>query len=270
MKEKIKVTTQFLKEKGIQKVELGILLGTGLEKLSEDIKIAMEIPYSEIPHFPISTQAYQKGHLIYGELEGKNVLIFQGRFHLYEGYEFFEITYWVRVFSALGGKKLLISNAAGAVNLSFNKGELMLITDHINLQGGSPLALKGMNLLGERFVDLSEPYCKNLQKRALSIANNRQIQIHQGVYAAVVGPQLETAAEYRYLKIIGADAVGMSTVPEVIVANQLKIKVIAFSVLTDICDPDKLQPIDITDIMDMAKKGEGGLIKIIKGLVRDF
>ena len=270
MKEKIKVTTQFLKEKGIQKVEFGILLGTGLEKLSDDIKIAKEIPYSEIPHFPISTQAYQKGRLIYGGLEGKNVLIFQGRFHLYEGYEFFEITYWVRVFSALGGKKLLISNAAGAVNLSFNKGELMLISDHINLQGGSPLALKGMNLLGERFVDLSEPYCKNLRKRALSIANKQQIQIHQGVYAAVVGSQLETAAEYRYLKIIGADAVGMSTVPEVIVANQLKIKVIAFSVLTDICDPDKLQPINITDIMAMAKKGEEGLIKIVKGLVREF
>ena len=143
---------------------------------------------------------------------------------------------------------------AGAVNLKFNKGELILITDHINLQGGSPLALKGINLLEERFVDLSEPYCKNLQKKALSITNNQQNQIHQGVYSAVVGPQLETAAEYRYLKIIEADAVGMSTALEVIVAKKLKISVIAFSVLTDICDPDELQPIDITDIMAMAKK----------------
>jgi len=163
---------------------------------------------------------------------------------------------------------LILSNAAGAVNLDFNKGELMLLTDHINLQGGSPLALKGMETLGERFVDLSEPYAKKLRDQAVEIAQKQQIQLHQGVYAAVVGPQLETAAEYRYLKIIGADAVGMSTVPEVIVAKQLGLEVLAFSVLTDVCDPDALEAIDIPDILAMAKKGEQDLIKIVKAVVK--
>lgn len=268
MKEKIEASTRFLKEKGIDQVSLGIVLGTGLDGLTADLKVEFEIPYTEIPHFPASTQSYQKGRLLYGELEGQTVLAFQGRSHLYEGYDFFEITFGIRVFAGLGGKQLILSNAAGAVNLNFNKGELMLLTDHINLQGGSPLALKGMETLGERFVDLSEPYAKKLRKRALSIAQEKEVQLHQGVYAAVVGPQLETAAEYRYLKIIGADAVGMSTVPEVIVAKQLGLEVVAFSVLTDVCDPDDLQPIDIPDILAMAKKGEHDLIKIVKDLVR--
>jgi len=171
------------------------------------------------------------------------------------------------VFAALGGKRLIISNAAGAINLNFNKGEVMLLTDHLNLQGGSPLALKGMETLGELFVDLSQPYSKSLRSRALKLAKKHNLKLHQGVYAAVVGPQLETAAEYRYLKIIGADAVGMSTVPEVIVGKQLGLEIIAFSVLTDRCDPEDLHPIDIPDILAMAKKGEQQLIKIVKGLV---
>jgi purine-nucleoside phosphorylase len=267
MKEKIKESVRFLNELGIKKAELGIVLGTGLDGLIEDIEIILEADYNEIPHFPTSSQSYQKGKLIYGKLEGQTILAFQGRFHLYEGYDFFEITYWVRVFAALGGIQLLISNAAGAVNLDFNKGELMLITDHLNLQGGSPLALKGMEKLGERFVDMSAPYSETLQQKAKKIAQMEGIKLHSGVYAAVVGPQLETAAEYRYLKIIGADAVGMSTVPEVIVARQLSIEVVAFSVLTDVCDPQNLKPIDIPDILAMAKKGEHHLIKIVKGLV---
>ena len=269
MKEKIESSAAFLKTKGIDQIELGVVLGTGLDGLASDIELLQEIPYYDIPHFPTSTQTYQKGRLLYGSLEGKKVLAFQGRFHLYEGYDFFEITFWVRVFAALGGKRVIISNAAGAVNLDFNKGELMLLTDHLNLQGGSPLALKGMETLGERFVDLSQPYSKTLRAKALEIARANKIQLHQGVYAAVVGPQLETAAEYRYLKIIGADAVGMSTVPEVIVAKQLGLEVLAFSVLTDVCDPDDLQPIDIPDILAMAKKGEQDLIKIVKDLVSE-
>lgn len=267
MKEKIESSAAFLKTKGIDQIELGVVLGTGLDGLASDIELLQKIPYHDIPHFPTSTQTYQKGRLLYGTLNGITLLAFQGRFHLYEGYDFFEITFWVRVFAALGGKRLIISNAAGAVNLNFNKGELMLLTDHLNLQGGSPLALKGMEALGERFVDLSQPYSKTLRAKALEIARANKIQLHQGVYAAVVGPQLETAAEYRYLKIIGADAVGMSTVPEVIVAKQLGIEVIAFSVLTDVCDPENLQAINIPDIMAMAKKGEQDLIKIVKGLL---
>lgn len=269
MKEKIESSAAFLKTKGIDQIELGVVLGTGLDGLASDVELLQEIPYHDIPHFPTSTQTYQKGRLLYGTLNGITLLAFQGRFHLYEGYDFFEITFWVRVFAALGGKRLIISNAAGAVNLNFDKGELMLLTDHLNLQGGSPLALKGMETLGERFVDLSQPYSKILRAKALEIARANKIQLHQGVYAAVVGPQLETAAEYRYLKIIGADAVGMSTVPEVIVAKQLGIEVIAFSVLTDVCDPENLQTINIPDIMAMAKKGEQDLIKIVKGLLSE-
>jgi purine-nucleoside phosphorylase len=269
MKEKIENSAAFLKTKGIDQIELGVVLGTGLDGLASDIELLQEIPYHDIPHFPTSTQTYQKGRLLYGTLNGISLLAFQGRFHLYEGYDFFEITFWVRVFAALGGKRLIISNAAGAVNLNFDKGQLMLLTDHLNLQGGSPLALKGLETLGERFVDLSQPYSKTLRAKALEIARANKIQLHQGVYAAVVGPQLETAAEYRYLKIIGADAVGMSTVPEVIVAKQLGIEVIAFSVLTDVCDPENLQAINIPDIMAMAKKGEQDLIKIVKGLLSE-
>ena len=269
MKEKIESSAAFLKTKGIDQIELGVVLGTGLDGLASDVELLQEIPYHDIPHFPTSTQTYQKVRLLYGTLNGITLLAFQGRFHLYEGYDFFEITFWVRVFAALGGKRLIISNAAGAVNLNFDKGELMLLTDHLNLQGGSPLALKGMETLGERFVDLSQPYSKTLRAKALEIARANKIQLHQGVYAAVVGPQLETAAEYRYLKIIGADAVGMSTVPEVIVAKQLGIEVIAFSVLTDVCDPENLQAINIPDIMAMAKKGEQDLIKIVKGLLSE-
>jgi len=269
MKEKIESSAAFLKTKGIDQIELGVVLGTGLDRLASDIELFQEISYHDIPHFPTSTQTYQKGRLLYGTLNGISLLAFQGRFHLYEGYDFFEITFWVRVFAALGGKRLIISNAAGAVNLNFDKGQLMLLTDHLNLQGGSPLALKGMETLGERFVDLSQPYSKTLRAKALEIARANKIQLHQGVYAAVVGPQLETAAEYRYLKIIGADAVGMSTVPEVIVAKQLGIEVIAFSILTDVCDPENLQAINIPDIMAMAKKGEQDLIKIVKGLLSE-
>ena len=269
MKEKIESSAAFLKTKGIDQIELGVVLGTGLDGLASDIELLQEIPYHDIPHFPTSTQTYQKGRLLYGTLNDISLLAFQGRFHLYEGYDFFEITFWVRVFAALGGKRLIISNAAGAVNLNFDKGQLMLLTDHLNLQGGSPLALKGLETLGERFVDLSQPYSKTLRAKALEIARANKIQLHQGVYAAVVGPQLETAAEYRYLKIIGADAVGMSTVPEVIVAKQLGIEVIAFSILTDVCDPENLQAINIPDIMAMAKKGEQDLIKIVKGLLSE-
>jgi purine-nucleoside phosphorylase len=267
MKEKIENSARFLRNKGIDAVEWAVVLGTGLDGLANEIEILQEIPYPDIPYFPSANQTYQKGRLLYGKLEGKTLLAFQGRFHLYEGYDFFEITYWVRVFAALGGKRLIISNAAGAINLNFDKGEVMLLTDHLNLQGGSPLALKGMETLGELFVDLSQPYSKPLRSRALKLAKTHNLKLHQGVYAAVVDPQLETAAEYRYLKIIGADAVGMSTVPEVIVGKQLGLEIIAFSVLTDRCDPEDLHPIDIPDILAMAKKGEQQLIKIVKGLV---
>ena len=264
---KINESLAFLKAKGIDDNAIGIVLGTGLGDLVDHLKIEIEIPYSEIPHFPQSSMEFQKARLLYGSIEGKKALVFEGRFHAYEGFNYFEITYPIRLMHALAVQQLVISNAAGAINLNFKKGEVMLIEDHINLQGGSPLAEKGIDQLGERFVDMSAPYAPKLIERTKKIALANDISLHTGVYAAVMGPQLETRAEYRYLKIIGADAVGMSTVPEVIIANQLKMECIAFSVLTDECDPDNLKPIDIPDIMAAAKKAEQSLIILVKELI---
>jgi purine-nucleoside phosphorylase len=192
----------------------------------------------------------------------------QGRFHFYEGYTLQDVTFPVRIMKALGIHTLLVSNAAGAINLNFKKGELMLIEDHINLQGSSPLAFKGVEELGERFTDMSEPYSKTLNATFKIIAEENNINLHKGVYASVVGPQLETKAEYKMLKIIGADAVGMSTVPEIIVANHLKIKAAAVSVLTDECDPSNLKPVDINEIIAMAAKAEPEMILLFKKLIK--
>ncbi|MGB2475355.1 MAG: purine-nucleoside phosphorylase [Flavobacteriaceae bacterium] len=266
-KDFLEQSQQFLKAKGIKDCTIGIVLGTGLDGLSNEIVIERDVPYEEIPHFPKSTMPYHKARLLYGSLNGQKVMVFEGRFHAYEGLNFFEITYSIRLMHAMGVKTVIISNAAGALNLEYHKGEVMLITDHINLQGGSPLAEKGSVALGERFVDMSAPYSPILNERIREIASKKKLTLHQGVYVAVVGPQLETKAEYRYLKIIGADAVGMSTVPEVIVANQLKMDCIAFSALTDVCDPDNLSPIDIEDIMASAKKAEQTLMVLVKELI---
>ena len=260
-------STAYLLKNGIETGAIGIILGTGLGDLINHIKIKKTIDYKRIPHFPESTLDFHKARLIFGTLEDRKVIVFEGRFHAYEGLDYFQITYPVRIMHALKVESLIVSNAAGAINLSYQKGEVMLINDHINLQGGSPLAEKNIAQLGERFVDMIEPYDTSLIERTTSIAKTKKINLHQGVYAAVLGPQLETKAEYRYLKLIGADAVGMSTVPEVIVANQLKIKCIAFSVLTDRCDPDNLEPINIEDIMASAKKAEQSLIILVKALI---
>ena len=194
----------------------------------------------------------------------------QGRFHLYEGYSTYDVTFPIRVMHQLGIKKLLVSNAAGAINKKFKKGELMLIDDHINLQGGSPLAYKGIEAMGNRFVDMSEPYDAQMNRKLIAIATSKHINLQKGVYASVMGPQLETRAEYRYLQIIGADAVGMSTVPEIIVANHLKVPVAAVSVLTDECDPDHLQPVDIDDIIEIAGKAEPDMILLFKELIKEL
>ncbi len=268
MKQQIEETTSFLKNKGFNTPEIGIILGTGLGQLINEIEIIEEVNYNEIPNFPTATVEFHKGKLIYGKLEGKNVVVMQGRFHLYEGYSLQEITYPVRIMHQLGIKTLLVSNASGAINLKFKKGELMLIDDHINLQGGSPLAFKGVEELGSRFTDMSAPYNPVINTKLETIAQNQGIQLHKGVYASVVGPQLETRAEYRYLSIIGADAVGMSTVPEVIVANHLELPVAAVSVLTDECDPDNLAPVDIQEIIAMAAKAEPNMIKLFKELIK--
>lgn len=267
---KIEVLQNYINSKKLPQAPLGIILGTGLESLVEQMDIEHEIPYESLPHFPVPTVAFHTGKLLFGYWQGHPLWVCQGRFHLYEGHTLFDITLPVRTLALLGVKTLWISNAAGAINPNFKKGELMLIKDHINLQGGSPLAYQGIDKLGPRFVDMSTPYDRTLQSRFISQAKNNKITLHQGVYAAVVGPQLETAAEYRYLKIIGTDAVGMSTVPEVIVARQLDLNVAAFSVLTDECNPEDLHPIDIPDIMAQAKKGETQLLSLLAGYLNQY
>ena len=266
----IEETVDYLKDKGFDSPEIGIILGTGLGQLINDVEIIKEVSYNHIPNFPTATVEFHKGKLIYGTLAGKNVIVMQGRFHLYEGYSLQDVTYPVRVMEKLGIHTLLVSNASGAINLNFKKGELMLIEDHINLQGSSPLAFKGVELLGERFTDMSAPYDADINSKFKSIAENNNIKLHEGVYVSVVGPQLETRAEYRMLKIMGADAVGMSTVPEIIVANHLKLKVAAVSVLTDECDPDNLAPVDIGEIIAMAGKAEPDMVILFKELIKSL
>ena len=266
----IKKTTEYLQEKGFENPEIGIILGTGLGQLLDEIEVLIEVSYNHIPNFPTATVEFHKGKLIYGILEGKKVIVMQGRFHLYEGYTLQDVTYPVRIMEKLGIKTLLVSNASGAINLDYKKGELMLIDDHINLQGSSPLAFKGVSKLGDRFADMSEPYNKEINNKLKAIAKKNSITLHEGVYASVVGPQLETRAEYRMLKIIGADAVGMSTVPEIIVANHLNLKATAVSVLTDECDPNNLKPVDIAEIIEMANKAEPDMITLFKELIREL
>ncbi len=260
----------FLNKRGIAGSEIGIVLGTGLGKLVDSIDVIEEVSYEEIPHFPIATVEFHSGKLIYGEIEGKRVVAMNGRFHYYEGYNMREITFPIRVMKALGVQNLLLSNAAGCMDLSWNKGDLMLIDDHINLLPDNPLFGKNTEELGPRFPDMSRPYAPHLNNLMKSIAAEQQITLHEGVYVAVGGPNLETRAEYRFLRNAGADAVGMSTVPEVIVANHMKLPCAAVSVLTDVCDPDNLEEIDIEDIIAVAEKAEKKLIILFKELIRQL
>tara|TARA_Y100000815_G_C13245777_1_gene463558 strand:- start:241 stop:1053 length:813 start_codon:yes stop_codon:yes gene_type:complete len=268
MKKYIEESAAFIRERGFEAPEIGIILGTGLGQLVDKLEIISTVSYNHIPNFPTATVEFHKGKLIYGTLGGKKVVVMQGRFHIYEGYTLRDVSYPVRVMHELGIKKLLVSNAAGAINLNFKKGEIMLIEDHINLQGSSPLAFRGVEKMGTRFVDMSAPYDKEMSQIIRDVAKSNDIQLHEGVYASVVGPQLETRAEYRYLKVIGADAVGMSTVPEVIVANHLGLPVAAVSVLTDECDPNNLEPVDINDIMANAAKAEPNMITLFTELIK--
>lgn len=257
-------TITFLKEQGITAPEVGIVLGTGLGKLVDEIEILKEVAYTDIPNFPIATVEFHSGRIIYGKLSGKMVVVMSGRFHLYEGYTPWEVTYGIRTMHGLGIQHLLISNAAGAINLDYIKGDLMLIEDHINLQGSSPLAFKDANEFGNIFADMLEPYSKKMNTALNLIATENNIQLHTGTYASVLGPQLETRAEYRMLQILEVDAVGMSTVPEVIVAKQLNLPCAAISVLTDECDPKNLQPVDIAEIIAIAGQAEPKMIILFK------
>jgi purine-nucleoside phosphorylase len=254
--EHISDTVNFLKEKGIHNPTAGIILGTGLNSLVDHISIIHSIPYSDIPHFPVSSVEFHKGHLIYGKIGNIHILAMQGRFHYYEGHSMIQITYPVRIMKHLGIQTLLLSNAAGGMNPAFRKGDLVLIEDHINLLPDNPLRGLDDPELGPRFVDMSGPYSPALRQRIKHFASAKNIPMQEGVYVAVMGPNLETRAEYRFLRAIGADMVGMSTVPEVIVANQIGLPCAAVSVITDECDPDNLQPVNIDEIIEVAAKAD--------------
>jgi len=262
---KIEETTRYIRAKVKGQYEVGIILGTGLGTLADQIAKDEVMDYEALPHFPLSTVETHAGKLIFGQYAKKNVVAMQGRFHLYEGYSVEEITFPVRVMKALGVKYLIVSNACGGLNPLFKAGSIMVTEDHINLLGQNPLMGKNDERLGPRFPDMIEPYSKRLQKIALQVALHEGIQVAQGVYVALPGPCLETRAEYRFLRIIGADVVGMSTVPEVIVAVHAGLEVLGLSVITDLCLPDALKPINITEIIATAKRAEKNLIKIIKG-----
>lgn len=263
-------SVEFLKKQGFENAEVGIILGTGLGALSDEIEVIKSIAYGNIPNFPLATVEFHKGKLIYGILEGKRVIAMEGRFHYYEGHSMAEVVLPVRVMKRLGVKHLLISNAAGCINLDWNKGDLMVIDDHINLQPDNPLRGREAASFGPIFTDMSQPYSRELNGKLHRLANEQSITLREGVYVSVAGPSLETRTEYRYLRAIGADAVGMSTVPEVIAANQMGLPVCAVSVLTDECDPDNLQPINIEDIIDTAKKAEKQLVSLFTGLIKEI
>jgi purine-nucleoside phosphorylase len=248
--------------------EIGIILGTGLGGLVKEIEIEHEIEYKDIPHFPLSTVESHTGRLIFGTINGKNVLAMQGRFHYYEGYSMKQITFPVRVMKFLGVKTLLVSNACGGMNPLYRRGDIMLMIDHINLLGDNPLIGRNEDELGPRFPDMSEPYSMDLINIAEEVALDNKIKIQKGVYVAVPGPNLETRAEYRFLRYIGADVVGMSTVPENIVANHMGIKVLGISIITDECFPESLQPVDVKEIIETAMTAEPKMTIIMKEVIK--
>ncbi len=270
MMQKIQETAGFLKSAGVSEPSVGIVLGTGLGELTQHIQIEQTIDYSEIPNFPVSTVEFHKGKLIYGIIEGKKVLAMQGRFHLYEGYTMQQITFPIRVMKMLGIKHLLLSNVAGGINKNFKKGDLVLIDDHINLQNGNPLVGANLDELGSRFPDMSCPYSSIINDLLIRVSSELNISLKKGVYASVTGPNLETRAEYRFLGKIGADMVGMSTVPEVIVANHMNLPCAAISVITDECDPDNLKPVDIAEIIAVAGKADKVLSKIFINTIKSL
>lgn len=263
----VKECASFLIKKGFNKPVAGIVLGTGLGSLLKKIDVVQSVPYQEIPGFPISTVEFHKGQLIFGNLNNVPVVVMQGRFHYYEGYSMQQITFPIRVMKELGIRFLLLSNAAGGMNPLYKKADLALLVDHINQQPENPL--RGLNdpAFGNRFVDMCCPYDETLNRKIGETAKAMNIHLHQAVYVAVAGPNLETKAEYRMLRNMGADIVGMSTVPEVIVANHIGLPCAAVSVVTDECDPDNLKPVNIADIIEVAARADKKLSELFASVI---
>jgi len=268
LKERVRESVQAIRAKTAFKPELGIILGTGLGKLAAQVAADTTIPYDTIPHFPVPTVESHRGRLILGILSDRPVVVMQGRFHYYEGYEPAEITHPVRVMKELGVHTLIVSNAAGAVNPSFKPGDIAVITDHINLTGQNPLRGPNDDSLGPRFPDMFQCYDPALVQLAEQTATELGIPIQRGVYAWVTGPNLETAAEYRYIRTIGADLVGMSTVPEVIVARHAGLRVLGFSVITDLGVPETLKPVDLAEVLRVAGAAEPKLTALVGAVVK--
>lgn len=265
----IQDVTQVIRERWDRTPSAGIILGTGLGGLVDEIAIEATFDYSELPHFPQSTAVSHRGRLVCGELAGRPVMAMEGRFHMYEGYTLQQITLPVRVMRSLGADLLVVSNACGGMNPHYRCGDIMVIEDHINLMGDNPLIGINDDRLGPRFPDMSEPYDRSLIQAALSLARNEDITAHQGVFVAVSGPNLETRAEYRFLRLIGADVVGMSTVPEVLVARHCGLRVVGFSIITDMCLPDALEEANVAQIIATANAAEPKLQALVRGIIRD-
>lgn len=268
MFDKIKEASDYIKGLSDNQPKIGIILGTGLGSLADGIEVSQKIEYDNIPHFPVSTVESHHGRLLCGQLEGKDVIAMQGRFHFYEGYSMQQVTFPVRVMAALGVETLIVSNACGGLNPQFIEGDLVVITDHVNMLGDNPLIGLNDDRLGPRFPDMYNCYDQDLVKLARQVALEMKIPIQKGVYIAVSGPNLETAAEYRYLRIIGGDVVGMSTVPEAIVARHQGMKTLGISIITDMGLPDAIGPCSIEKVLAIAGKAEPKLRALIGGVVK--
>lgn len=267
IKEELQESVSYLRERGVREVDVAIVLGTGLGGLVEGISEIVSFNYSQIPHLPVATVEFHFGKLIYGTIGGKRVLAWQGRFHYYEGYSMEQVVKPVRISRLLGAKNLLISNAAGSLNPGMKKGALMCIQDHINLLPENPLRGPNLDFIGPRFPDMVAPYDASLSGMLFDIARELDIPLYTGVYASVAGPQLETRAEYKYLRVIGADAVGMSTVPEVIAAVHMGMPCAAVSVITDECNPEHLDPFKLDEVIQVAQRAEPKLTALFTELI---
>ncbi|MDB4334793.1 purine-nucleoside phosphorylase [bacterium] len=263
----IEATAKYILKKSKSKAQVGIILGTGLGGLVDEIKIDMELPYDSIPNFPVSTVEGHKGKLIFGTLGNKEVVAMQGRFHYYEGYGMDEVTFPVRVMKKMGIESLFVSNASGGLNPTFKVGDIMIINDHINMFGTNPLIGKNHDSLGPRFPDMSEPYSKKLIAKAFDIANNKGITVQQGSYVGTSGPTFETPAEYKMFRILGGDAVGMSTVPEIIVARHMNMTCFGISIITDSGVPGEIVEISHEEVQEVAAKAQPFMALIMKELI---
>ena len=268
MFKEIKEAADYIASKTSFTCDVGIVLGTGLGGLVNEIKIEHELQYEDIPHFPLSTVESHSGRLIFGTLEGVKVIVMQGRFHFYEGYSLNQVVFPVRVMKLLGVSNLYVSNAAGGLNENFEKGDLMIISDQINQFPGNPLVGKNLDELGPRFPDMSEVFTKSLVNLAVKVGEKNKLKLKKGVYVGLPGPMLETPAEYNFLRVIGADAVGMSTVPEVIAAKHMGMKIFACSIITDVCYGE-ISEVNITEIIETAMAAEPSLTLLFKNLIKE-